>query len=804
MKNLKRNLLPFYKGIRQILHHWWPIIGLLAVISCFFWKVFILNKVALPGDFVVGVYYPWLDYKWGYVAGVPVKNPITTDVVSLIFPEQILSIDLLKQGQLPLWNRFILTGTPLFANLQAAPFSVTNFLYFLTDTLTAWNLQIILQHVFAALFMYLLLRHWKVSKLASLFGGIVYTFSGFNLIFSQWNGHTLASAFIPLIIYFEDRWLKEGRIFFGICFSLSLVFQLLSGYPQTSLYTAFLVFIYWIFLFRKKKDFYKNTVGLGVFGLFSLLLAGIQIIPAMELWGLSQRNFEPHPFEWAFLPFKKIITIVAADFFGNHATKNYWGPQDYTSNTIFIGMAGFITAIFSFSLSLLKKNRRLLFLWTALVISLILSFPTPISVFLWKHNVFGMRAASAHRATIIFCFAASGVAAIGLDYILKTKIEIKEIVKRFAIPFLLITVFGLYALSLRGYSTVGIVPTSVGLRNSILPFAAFLILLMALVVSEKTRTLKRYFGFVVIGVCLVELFYFGWKFTPFSDRVTVFPTTPVIDFLMWQKPPFRVTGNKVIPVNMRTPYRLESLEGYETIHPLRISQFLAALNSGVVGTEPVGRYGTVDNDTSRLLDLVNTKYYLTHKVDDRGNPSPIGEIPQKFNSDRFSLAFEDKSVAIMESKTVLPRAFMIYDWEVESEDEKILSLLLDEKFPLGKKIILEELPSGVSKKVSEKISSKVDYEYINLVDTKIDVSTQEDGLLFVSDAYYSGWKAYLDDKEVKIYRADFAFRAVVVPKGNHVVKFVYNSDSFYKGIAISLISFLLVLVYSLLRKKNLI
>jgi len=147
---------------------------------------------------------------------------------------------------------------------------------------------------------------------------------------------------------------------------------------------------------------------------------------------------------------------------------------------------------------------------------------------------------------------------------------------------------------------------------------------------------------------------------------------------------------------------------------------------------------------------------------------------------------------------------MVYDWEVESGDEKILSNLLDEKFPLGKKIILEELPGGATKSVSKEIPSKVDYEYMNLVDTKIDVDSQEDGILFVSDAYYPGWKAYLDDKEVKIYRADFAFRAVVVPKGNHVVKFVYNPDSFYKGLKISLISFSLALVYSLLRKKNLI
>ena len=71
---------------------------------------------------------------------------------------------------------------------------------------------------------------------------------------------------------------------------------------------------------------------------------------------------------------------------------------------------------------------------------------------------------------------------------------------------------------------------------------------------------------------IFELFRFGWKYTPFSQPHIVFPTTPVLKFLQSQPKPFRVTGNSVVPVNMRTPYKLESLEGYETIHSLRVSK----------------------------------------------------------------------------------------------------------------------------------------------------------------------------------------------------------------------------------------
>ena len=95
--------------MRKFFVKFWPLAAIFIIVAIFFYPVWLQNKIPLPADFVIGTYYPWLDYKWGgYGAGVPVKNPITTDVVSFIFPMQMLSIDLLKQGIIPLWNENIL------------------------------------------------------------------------------------------------------------------------------------------------------------------------------------------------------------------------------------------------------------------------------------------------------------------------------------------------------------------------------------------------------------------------------------------------------------------------------------------------------------------------------------------------------------------------------------------------------------------------------------------------------------------------------------------------------------------------
>jgi uncharacterized membrane protein YfhO len=62
-----------------------------------------------------------------------------------------------------------------------------------------------------------------------------------------------------------------------------------------------------------------------------------------------------------------------------------------------------------------------------------------------------------------------------------------------------------------------------------------------------------------------------------------------------------------------------------------------------------------------------------------------------------------------------------------------------------------------------------------------------DGFLYVSDTYYPGWRAYVDGRETKIYRANLAFRAIEVPRGRHTVVFRYVPVSFYIGLVLTLL-----------------
>jgi uncharacterized membrane protein YfhO len=68
---------------------------------------------------------------------------------------------------------------------------------------------------------------------------------------------------------------------------------------------------------------------------------------------------------------------------------------------------------------------------------------------------------------------------------------------------------------------------------------------------------------------------------------------------------------------------------------------------------------------------------------------------------------------------------------------------------------------------------------------ELTVQTPSPTMLVLSDVYYPGWIATLDDRPVTIYPANFAFRAVLVPGGSHRVVFQFEPASWKIGLLIS-------------------
>jgi hypothetical protein len=80
-------------------------------------------------------------------------------------------------------------------------------------------------------------------------------------------------------------------------------------------------------------------------------------------------------------------------------------------------------------------------------------------------------------------------------------------------------------------------------------------------------------------------------------------------------------------------------------------------------------------------------------------------------------------------------------------------------------------------------------------DRKVKVTVPLDGILRISEVYYPGWRIFIDGKQVPVMRADLAWMAVPVTKGDHIVQMTIASLFFGKAIWISGVMIALLLLY---------
>jgi len=74
-------------------------------------------------------------------------------------------------------------------------------------------------------------------------------------------------------------------------------------------------------------------------------------------------------------------------------------------------------------------------------------------------------------------------------------------------------------------------------------------------------------------------------------------------------------------------------------------------------------------------------------------------------------------------------------------------------------------------------------------------SAKEEKLAVFSEIYYpAGWKSYIDGKESKYFRTNYVLRGMIVPAGDHEIKFTFKPASYIIGNKISLGSSLLLIL----------
>jgi len=206
----------------------------------------------------------------------------------------------------------------------------------------------------------------------------------------------------------------------------------------------------------------------------------------------------------------------------------------------------------------------------------------------------------------------------------------------------------------------------------------------------------------------------------------------------------------------------------------------------VVSSLPLRRYGEFMEalrQNTRLLNLAGVKYILTAR-----------EEPEEWWHNNLRQVYSEEGLHIYENLDVMPRAFLVHQAGVPPSDEAILACLVDHDFDLSSSILLEDetalarLESMLQEAPPARGKDEVkivEYEANRVV---MEVTATQAGFLFLSDTYYPGWRAHVDGREETVYRADYLFRAVLVPPGQHVVEFIFEPIAFKTGLAVALIT----------------
>ncbi|WP_088834222.1 YfhO family protein [Paenibacillus tyrfis] len=157
---------------------------------------------------------------------------------------------------------------------------------------------------------------------------------------------------------------------------------------------------------------------------------------------------------------------------------------------------------------------------------------------------------------------------------------------------------------------------------------------------------------------------------------------------------------------------------------------------------------------------------------------------------------------LYENLNMFPRAYPVNRVEYSTNDTTILNYVHNNNVTdLRKSAILFDPGKNETVKYDGTTETNIlSYSPKKIV---VRVNSNKNGVLILNDSYYPGWKAYINGTPTKIFRANYAFRAIEFPSGNSIVEFKYQPLSFTLGLIISISTFLLLLGILFLKRIKL-
>jgi hypothetical protein len=746
-----------------------------------------------------------------------------------LYPFRTYTAESLKSGIIPLWNPYIFAGNPYLANGQSAVFDPFGLIFLAFPAPAAFGVLMMLQLFTAGLLMYLFLKALDVVRPAALLGAIAFAFNGFFLTWLENIGFVSSALWTPLLFLLFHRLRQTGRSVYAVGSAFPIAFLFLGGIPQLAIYILPAACLYYLTGVAtastgssRARHPWQMVNLLCLACVLGVCLTAIQLLPMVESLPLIQRQFgTPRYLATNHLEPRELLNMAFPTFWGHPADYNYLGT--HSQRTAYVGVLPLLLAGIAIFSS--RGREAQFFKWLAgSILGLMLALNVHALHQLITFLVPAFDRMDQARMLFLVAFALAALAAYGLDAVLTAgkPSELSAISRRLGglvaiglgllLGVTLLANFARRSLIALAMAYLGarfeeapayyrqrldllfqlFTPTHLGVLVPLLMAGAGLILVRLFAIRRLPRGA---FLALIGGLTATDLLSFGLKYNTFVKPELVYPPTEATTFLQKDPDLFRVApisegltdtgyllyrdtaGQPIFPYHAlgpmppdtNLPYRLQVVGGYDSIRLASYQEYLQLLQPRLGLNQVIlTRYD------SNLLDLMNMKYVLTD---------------QEIRSPKFELVF-DRGTNIYRNRAVLPRAFIVPEAKVLSQGEQVQAELRSPRFDPRATVLLQEDPTGAPIGGGSGEARVLAYQ---AEEVSIHASVSAGGgWLVLSDAFYPGWQVTVDGKPVRIYRADYAFRAVPLSEGTHLVHFIYSPLTYRVGRSISLGTLLLI------------
>ena len=148
---------------------------------------------------------------------------------------------MLRHGELPFWNQYIFSGTPLLAGFNAGAFYPLVGLFVILPDRVAWIATEVILFSLIAVGMYLFLRALALSTAACVLAAATFSFSG--VVLSQVNHVDMTEGFvsIPFMLLAVLHIVRDGRWRWSVLLGVGFALVDFRGAPEAMLDEAILV-----------------------------------------------------------------------------------------------------------------------------------------------------------------------------------------------------------------------------------------------------------------------------------------------------------------------------------------------------------------------------------------------------------------------------------------------------------------------------------------------------------------------------------------------------------------------------------